>query len=354
MKNIYSELAEAVDRIGFGFPKTLIGAERALLKKFFSKDDARHFLDMQEGYQTPQAYAEKNGMDPQKAEEILDGMARRGLIYRRRLKEGPQYRQYPGIFGFIDFQVHNPDTSWATPTGIYIAMSKFGQAMSASMPSYRSVPMHKEFVEGSKILPYDDIEAILERHTRFSVARCLCRIMFQMKPGNKCDHPMETCIATDEMADFYMENGWGRSITREETLAILREGEKDGRIINVTNSKDGESICSCCECGCGMLWLKKKFPGPSKDYWSNYFITVDESKCGSCGSCTQKCHFGILSLKQGKLSIQTADCLGCGLCITACPKGALKLRRKPEDKVYVPPETYDDAIEIWQKNRAEG
>lgn len=354
MQNVYDELVEALDKISFGFPKTFIGVEKALVKKFFTPKDARHFVDMLDGYQTPAMYATKIGVTENEALEILEDMARRGLVYRKRLAEGPQYRKYPFCLGFIEFQVQNPDTTWKTPTGMYMALSSFGKRMSASMPFYRAVPMHKEFVEGSQILPYDDIEAVLDRHTKFAVTTCLCRIMFQMKPGNKCHHPLETCISTDDLADFYLENGWGRQITKEETLALLREGEKDGRVIHITNSQDGENICSCCACGCGMLYLKEKYRGPSRDYWSNYYCEVDEEKCTSCGACTKRCHFGVLSIKQGKLQLERDYCLGCGLCLSSCPRKALKLLRKPEDKLYVPPETYDDAIEIWQAKRKEG
>lgn len=354
MRNVYSELVDAIDQISFGFPKTFIGVEKTLLKKFFTPKDARHFVDMLDGYQTPAMYADKIGISANEAADILEDMAGRGLVYRKRLIDGPYYRKYPFCLGFIEFQVHNPDTSWKTPTGIYMVLSSFGKRMSASMPFYRAVPMHKEFVEGSEILPYDDIEAVLDRHTRFAVTTCMCRIMFQMKPGNKCHHPLETCISTDDLADFYLENGWGRNVTKDETLALLREGEKDGRVIHITNSQDGENICSCCACGCGMLYLKEKYPGPSRDYWSNYYCTVDESKCAGCGRCTQRCHFKAISIKQGRPALKQENCLGCGLCISSCPKSALTLVRKSEENLYVPPETYDDAIEIWHVKTNKG
>ena len=193
------------------------------------------------------------------------------------------------------------------------------------------------------------MRTVLDRHKVFAVGTCLCRKLDKLKgPFNPCKHPLETCIMCDDYATYYVETGLGRYITKEEALEILREGEKDGRIINVTNSQDGENICSCCDCGCGMLWMKKKFPGPSKDLWANFFSVIDYDKCVSCGSCAKRCPFGCIKRdKEGKYRVNLEECMGCGLCVSACKKRAIVLHKK--ENAYVPPVTYDDAVEIWTK-----
>ncbi len=346
-KNIYEELAQAFDSLSFGLPKAAFHVERALLKKFFNEDDARYFCDMTPNvYETCAAYAERNGISEDEASRRLEQLASKGLVFRRRRETGCEYKMYPIMFGLIEFQTHKADTSWKLPLGLYMAMSPFGKQMSATMPFYRSVPFEKEFVEGSQVLPYDDIRAVLDKHELFTVMPCLCRMMFQSKPGNKCHHPLETCIMTDDYAQFLIDNGWGRQITREEALEIIMEGKDDGRVINITNSQDGENICSCCACGCGMLYLKTKYPGPSADYWSNYYCVSDAEKCVGCGACAQHCPFKAITV-DGKAKIDASRCLGCGICNYKCALGALSLRRKDDDKLYTPPETYDEAIEIW-------
>jgi len=349
--DIYDKLTARIDELGFGFPKSIIRSDKRLMKDIFSEEDCADYLLMADGYQTAKQYAERNGFTEEVAKEKLDRMAFKGQIFRRHRLEGDEYAQHPFVLGILEWQVKNPRNQWLVPLYAYILTSKWGKRMSQTMPFYRSVPMRKEFVEGGIVMPYEDIEQVLDRHTKFAVGTCLCRLMDKMKPNNPCNHPMETCIMTDDYADFYVEIECGRYITKEETLAILREGEKDGRIINVTNSQEGENICSCCACGCGMLAMKKMFPGPSKDLWANYFSVIDTEKCVKCGACVKKCPFGILKkAKDGSIKIDTANCLGCGLCVSVCKKGALKLNRKPDDKAYTPPEKYEDAIEIWTKN----
>lgn len=348
-----------LDELSFGFPKSFLGMDRLFVMQIFSREDARDFLNMSPGYQTAQEYAMNNHIPVSLAEAKLNRMCDKGEIFRRHSAQDYavyEYDQHPFAMGFMEWQIKNPKRNWLYTLSGYIISSAWGKRMSQTLPFYRTIPMHKEFVQGSVVAPYEDLEAILDRHSRFAVAKCICRTLDQVKPNNPCHHPLETCIETDDYATFYIEMGMGREITRDEALAILREGEKDGRVVNVTNSKDGENLCSCCECGCGMLYMKTHFPGPSKDFWSNYYSEVDDDRCVACGACVAKCPFHVLQLipgpenhGRGHLHINQADCLGCGLCISACHQQAIHLVKKSDDRLYEPPETYEDAMGEWTR-----
>lgn len=356
---LYRKLQKKIDELSYGFPHSFLWMDQLFLRQVFAREDAKDFLNMADGYQTAEDYAVRNNITPEQALEKLNRMAHKGQIFRRHSSKNPdvfEFDRHPFAMGFLEWQIGNPHRSWLYSLSLYIISSKWGKRMSQTMPFYRSIPMHKEFVEGSIVEPYEDIENLLDRHTRFAVANCLCRTLDDVKPNNPCHHPLETCIETDDYATFYIEMGLGREITRDEALEILRSGEKDGRVINVTNSKDGENICSCCECGCGMLYMKTHYPGPSKDFWANYYCVVDDEKCITCGACVKKCPFHVLSIepgeahgKRGTIKVNTPDCLGCGLCISACKRDALHLHKKSPDRFYEPPETYDDAVGEWTK-----
>ncbi len=350
--SLYSDLLKRIDELSFGFPKSYVGADRILIKKIFNEENAKDFLLMSKGYQTAKEFGDKNGFTEEIAKEKLDRMANRGLIFRRHRERGDEYGQHPFVMGFLEWQSSRPqkDNSWLYATCAYMITSKFGQRMNQTMPFYRTIPHHKEFVEGTIIQPYDDLEALLNKHKRFAVGLCMCRLMSQNLPGSKCHHPLETCIETDDYATFFIETGIGREITKEEAFAILREGEEDGRIVQVTNSQEGENFCSCCACGCGMMNLKIRYAGPSADLWSNYYSVIDYDKCISCGKCVQRCVFKYIKQdkKTKKVTVDQKSCLGCGLCVSKCPTKAIRLVQKSEDKLYVPPVTYDDAVEIWE------
>lgn len=368
--SLYRDLLKRIDQLSYGFPKSFIGADLLLIKKIFAEEDARDYLLMgktdEDGkfkprYETAHEYAERNGFTDEEAKEKLDRMAMRGLIFRRHREHGDEYGQFPFVMGFLEWQgKRTGEKSWLWYTMLYMMFSRWGKRMTQTMPFYRTIPQRPQMVQGSVIKPYDNIEALLDKHTRFAVGQCICRTMDRAIPGNKCNHPTETCIETDDYATFFIETGIGREITKEEALQILRDGEKDGRIIQATNSQDGENFCSCCGCGCGMLNMRKLFPGPANNIWSNHYCEINYDKCIGCGKCVSRCPFGYIKQEKkatwtnanGKLvkkvTIDQNACLGCGLCVSTCPPKAMCLRQKPEDKLYTPPETYDDAMEIWE------
>ena len=52
---------------------------------------------------------------------------------------------------------------------------------------------------------------------------------------------------------------------------------------------------------------------------SFYGITLEESRCTSCGRCAQVCPMGV----NVRESPNSAECIRCGQCSAACPTGAL-------------------------------
>ena len=54
-------------------------------------------------------------------------------------------------------------------------------------------------------------------------------------------------------------------------------------------------------------------------------ITIDQTKCIGCTSCSRKCPVGAINgmLKQ-KHSIDQSICIKCGTCLTVCKFGAIK------------------------------
>lgn len=350
-ENQYKRLIEALDNVSEGFP-SFFGIERFGMKKLFSEEEAKLFADMiPREFQTAKQFAQKNGCTVEWAEESLYALSKKALIYRRKNDDGVyEYAQFPFAFGLMEFQgVINEDKSWLAPMAAYAALSKYGKGLGGSMPMYRSVPFRKDMVVDNKILPYDDIEDVLARHTRFAVAPCVCR---EMRNSKNCNHPHETCIITDDMADFYLENGMGRQITREEAHEILVSGQEDGRIIQITNSKNAENICSCCSCGCAMLKVAGRFSQPAGKYWNNYVCkVVDDATCVGCGACAAACGWNVIQVQGGKatLPVDLSNCMGCGLCVFACKTGAIKLARKEDSLLYEPPEDLIDAHNKWHE-----
>ena len=54
---------------------------------------------------------------------------------------------------------------------------------------------------------------------------------------------------------------------------------------------------------------------------SLYHITVDKSKCISCGKCAESCMMDVDPVKHPR----SAECIRCGACRAVCPKGAITI-----------------------------
>ncbi len=145
-----------------------------------------------------------------------------------------------------------------------------------------------------------------------------------------CGKPLETCLAFDSSADYFVQDGRGRYVTREEALAIIRKAEETGLVLQPGNSKTPGNLCMCCGCCCGVLRSLKMNPNPASRVSSPFYAVLDQDVCAGCGTCLDRCQMEAISLPDGFAELDLTRCIGCGLCVTTCPNNALTLVRKPE------------------------
>lgn len=66
--------------------------------------------------------------------------------------------------------------------------------------------------------------------------------------------------------------------------------------------------------------------------------TVDQEKCGGCGTCLQECCYQAVQMvgegKDKKARIIEAACKGCGACAGACPNGAVIARGFTDEMIF--------------------
>jgi Na+-translocating ferredoxin:NAD+ oxidoreductase subunit B len=343
MENVYERLRKRLDDMATGFPATPNGVEIRLLKRLFTQEEGELFLQLSPLLEEPAAVAARLNREPAALAETLERMACKGLLFRSRRGESVRYAAVPYVVGMFEFQVKRMDEGFAKDSEEYF-QTAFGRTMqNFQTPVMRSIPIQRQLVAEWPVAPYEDVLAILDAQERIAVTPCICRVTAKHLDAG-CGKPLENCLSFGSHADYYVENGMGRFITREEAKSIVAANERDGLVMQPFNSQKAGGMCSCCGDCCGMLRSLKMQPRPAEAVRSNYFARVDDGLCTGCETCIERCQMDAIALTDGIAAVDLGRCIGCGLCVTTCPTEALALVRKPEDQIYEPPKS---AIETY-------
>jgi Pyruvate/2-oxoacid:ferredoxin oxidoreductase delta subunit len=329
MSDVYERLRERLDMFPQGFPETDSGVELEILRRLFTPNEAKMMLHLRLFPEKVADIADRAGKDKTELGETLYDMSRRGLILRYRAPDDELYYfLIPWMVGIWEFQLNN-----LTPESIELYQRYFEEGMVPAQRNrktggFRVIPVEKEIEGSTEIQPYEKVSQIIESHTRFAVADCICRKEARIT-GNGCDKLLEACMSFGPAADFYIENGLGREISKEEARKILAKAEEDGLIHCSTNSAGNKTfICNCCGCCCKALSHVTKYGNPQAVVKSNYYASRDDETCTVCGTCAERCQVSAIRIENDQTIIDRDKCIGCGLCVSTCPTESITMVRK--------------------------
>ena len=332
MEAQYNELAK---RMG------LEGSERIprLFKMLADLDEADTLLAMPGNIPT---LAEKLNRPEKEVSGSVQALYMKGLAFPNHKTDPPTYRMPRTLIQFHDSTILWPEApqelldlwhewnevEWPAVTEVMVEL----------MPRspMRVVPVGVTVQADSHILPQEDVQEVIQNAKRLAVTKCPCRMT-----SKKCDHTVEACLQVDRGADYAINRGTGRELTKEEALDLLRRTEEEGLVHCTVNHKSINSvICNCCPCCCSFLEVAVKY-GTNTIEPSRFQAQVDEDLCTGCEICLDRCPFEAIEMKakdgQEELvsTILVDKCLGCGVCRVTCPEEAISLVevRKPE---YIP------------------
>ncbi len=322
----FEKLANHLDSLPGGFPRTGSGVELRILRHLFSPDEAEVASQLLLMPENAKVIAHRTGLPLNETEKILGSLSDKRLISHFSQKGTRQYMAQQFVIGFWEEQVDRLDQELVEAFEEYLpAFSDTGNWGKA--PQLRTIPVHKSIPHLSSVMSYDNVQTIIDSHQYFAVANCICR-QEQHLLGKDCGKPEGTCLVFDGAAHYFIQSGRGRRVSRIEVEDLLIKAEKSGLVLQPGNIENPGNICMCCGCCCGVLRGIKRFPKPAEQVASNFHAALDVDKCNGCGVCIRRCQMDALVLEAGKSALNLDRCIGCGLCVATCKPGALTLVEK--------------------------
>ena len=112
--DVYIRLREFIERLPSGLPRTESGAELKLLHKLFSPEEAEMAMQLAALSGTGAGHRQSAvGMDEKEAAEMLESMARKGLVLRVRGGKERFYLALHFAVGIYEFHVRSIDEEMA-------------------------------------------------------------------------------------------------------------------------------------------------------------------------------------------------------------------------------------------------
>jgi Pyruvate/2-oxoacid:ferredoxin oxidoreductase delta subunit len=316
---LYQQLAEA---IGVG--------DSVIIPKIFAilanADEARVLLAA-----APPApleeIAEKAGLPVDAVEGMIEPLFKKGLMFKSKKEGKVRYYRVRQLFQFHDATIVTKDL----PREFFelwkeyydTEFKKHHRQFESILPNsvVRVVPVNIAVEPDIQVAAFEDIKQLVQSAENLAVTNCTCRLV-----DGSCGKPLEVCIQCNRSADYALERGTGRKITKEEALEILRMCEEEGLVHVVNNTRSiGHVICNCCE-DCCINWPGPRQSGVNFAAPSRFTAVCDVDLCTECEVCVERCHFGAIDMDNQTERIDKEKCMGCGLCVVTCPVEAITLK----------------------------
>ncbi len=334
--NVYEKLADVLDTLPNGFPRTDSGIELRILERIFRPEDAELFCDLRLHFETADQIAKRTGRPLEGLEAHLIEMGKRGQIFDVDLGGVHIFRMLPWVFGIYEFQLHRLDRELAEMCETYNQV--FGRQFFQTKPQLMQVvPIEKEIEGTHEALPFERVSTIIENGKSFMVQDCICKKERGIM-DHPCTRPLEVCMAIAPVEGVFDKNEHGRKLTKQEAYALLEECEKQALVHLTWNVQNGHYfICNCCGCCCGVLRSAGAW-GASSIVRSSFYAQIDPDACVACGVCAEeRCQVNAIEEGDSAYRVIREKCIGCGLCVTTCPSDAIRLVRKPAAEIEPAP-----------------
>lgn len=344
-EEVYHLLAERLNKNPIGAPmnellmkilhrlytesEALVGSKFPLLPMKF--DQVAGFIDI----------------NKEELQDILEGMATKGLVIDFPRKDGVYYALAPMVVGFFEYtfmrvredldmkELAELFSQYHFSGGVVEEIFGGDTSLLRTMVYENLIPAAVE----TEVCDYEKATEVIRKAGGGALSMCSCRHKASHL-GKNCDAPIDVCMSLGRFGEWVVKRGMGKSATVDELLQVLELTEKHGLVHNCDNVLNNPVfMCHCCSCCCGFMESINKF-GIKSLQPSNFIAEVNAELCSECGACTEQCPISAINMVSAEDGsevpvVKKELCIGCGLCANACPTEALTMSRR--SALYVPP-----------------
>ena len=359
-ETIYQKLAKHIGALGMGLPyreelveileANLTEAEAAV--SLMLPNRVAPFTLM-----TAREVAERAGTGLESVQPLLEGLVEKCLLFDSTTESGERgYALHQAGFGFPQVFLWSGEITQhaARMAGLFAKYSSrlvTSEMFGASQTKpYRYAPPRDALPHDVEtVYPYHTMDKVVAGARRFALAHCTCRVAARLL-GKGCEHPLEVCMKFDTLADYVIEHGLGREISRDEALEVIRTAEKAG-LVHFVDNCEGEIVhnCNCCGHACWNVGSIRRRKIPRDLLMATYFLrqTLEED-CSGCGACADLCPVECVTMEDGLPVVDEEWCIGCGVCVHHCPEQAARLRVREDRDLDLPPDFHAPHRQILQ------
>ena len=334
--NPYEKLAKVLDTIPNGFPPADDGSHLKVLEWIFEPEEAELASQLKLRGETLDEISTRLDRPKDELEETLNLMHEKGQIstWMSKSAGARKYGLLPWAVGIYEEQLNRMDTEFAQLLEQYFQNENGFKRVVASEPViFQVVPVNQAVSTELEIHNFQQAEELIGSAASWGVRDCICRKQKSLIDEG-CDYPLSVCLAfAPNRENAFDDDPLTKTITKEESLRLLKEAEDAGLVHCTYNVKAGQTfICNCCTCCCGVLRGVDKVAEPREYIKTDFVMTVNADLCTGCETCIERCQFGALSVPEDVCVVDPKRCIGCGVCAVVCPEEALKIKRveKPE------------------------
>ena len=341
--NVYQKLARHLASLGMGYPQKEELLE--ILRENFTPQEAEVALAIPTKTipfePAPMSKIAPHLNIPQdELEQILSNLAQRGLLYSKRMKDGEMgYALQQFGYGFPQTffwrGVNTPNAKKMAELVVkYSGKEQLKEVYGdTETKAFRYLPATPSFEpESHAVFPFEMMEEVIKKVKVIALVHCPCRATAQLIGKKRCDHSLENCIKYDELAEYLIDKGIGKEITKQEALEVIRKSEEAGLVHLVDNAREGiKHTCNCCGCCCWSVGTIRRKKIPRDILMATYFLReTDQERCTGCGACIDICPINVIRMEGDFPVVDKEWCIGCGVCAVPCPTSAVKLVRKTD------------------------